>query len=191
MAKFSKEREAAIKQVRKNVSEERDAAIKQFMGEVSGQREALMKELQDQEGQMRAVLADLNKTLNTGNNLVSNAKETVASVKAYIEFLDERQARTGAQSLEKDFADVREIVKGTSVALQDARALIGSIEKLPSSPNWDRLVGEFQMRGLVDHIFWRASILVLLLLIGAVAAGIAYRYAATRLFSPGRKPEVS
>jgi hypothetical protein len=67
------QRDAAVKQVSAEVAAQRDAAVKQVSDELTAQRQAVLHDLDEHEGRLHDLLADVRQTLTTGRDMVNDA----------------------------------------------------------------------------------------------------------------------
>ena len=150
---------------------ERDALIRQLSGE-----------LLRQETELRGLLTDLQNTLATGS-------ETAAAVNSAVVALDQLMARfpkrePGTESAEGRPFDITEYTAAAAKFSGTARQLTELIHALDrgGAPMAAAMAGGAEAgRALVDHLFWRALLLGLLLLAAALATALSYRALADRM----------
>jgi hypothetical protein len=150
---------------------ERQALIQQLSGEMLRQ-----------ETELRDLLTDLQTTLATGS-------ETATAVNGAVEALDRLVARfprrePGAGSPEGRPFDINEYTAAAAEFTSTARQLTELIDALGrgGEPVAAAVAGGAEAgRALVDHLFWRALLLGLLLIAAVLAASLAYRALATRV----------
>ena len=149
---------------------ERDALLQQLSGEMLRQ-----------EAELRGLLAQLQTTLAAGS-------ETAAAVDSAVVSLDRLLARfparePGESGQGRPF-DITEYSAAAAEFTTTARQLTELIEALgrKGEPLATAVSGGAQAgRDLVDYLFWRALLLGLLLLAGALLAALAYRAIAGRV----------
>jgi hypothetical protein len=149
---------------------ERDALLQQLSGEMLRQ-----------EAELRGLLAQLQTTLAAGS-------ETAAAVDSAVVSLDRLLARfparePGESGQGRPF-DITEYSAAAAEFTTTARQLTELIEALgrKGEPLAAAVSGGAQAgRDLVDYLFWRALLLGLLLLAGALLAALAYRAIAGRV----------
>ncbi len=157
------------------------------------EREVLIQQLSGemlrQEAELRELLADLKTTLATGS-------ETAVAVTSAVDALDRLMARfprrePGAEPQGRPF-DITEYTSAAAEFTGTARQLTVLLEALGREGAPVAAVvadGAEAGRALVDHLFWRALLLGLLLIAAALVAAIAYRTTATRIrTSASRSP---
>jgi len=153
------------------LARERDALIRQLSGEMLRH-----------ETELRGLLNETQTTLAAGS-------ETATAVNAAITSLDRLMARfphhePGAGPAEGRPFDITEYTAAAEQFTATARQLKELLEALgrDGKPMAVAVAGGVEAgRGLVDHLFWRALLLGLLLIVGALAAALAYRALAPRL----------
>jgi hypothetical protein len=153
------------------LARERDALIRQLSGEMLRQ-----------ETELRGLLTELQTTLAAGSETAAAVNSTVQSLDRLAARFPRRQQGTGA-------AEGRpfEITEYTAAAAEfacTARQLTELLDTLgrEGQPMAAAVAGGIEAgRGLVDHLFWRALLLGLLLIAGGLAAALGYRALAPRL----------
>jgi hypothetical protein len=153
------------------IAREREALIQQLSGEMLRQ-----------EAELRGLLTDMQATLSTGS-------ETAAAVNSAVEALDKLMARfprrePGAEPAEGRPFDITEYTAAAAEFTGTARQLTALLEALgrEGTPVAEAVAGGAEAgRALVDHLFWRALLLGLLLIAAALVAALAYRAIATRI----------
>ena len=146
------------------VAQERAAAIDQVAG--------LMDE---REGQLRALTAELNAALATGGNTSDSVRETILALQALMSRFDRRDAPAGTAARPFDVTEYTEALRQMSVTAQQLQVLLRQADdKAPA-------LGQLSDRAtqhatsLVDHLFWRLVQLVLVLVGAVVLGAVAYR----------------
>jgi hypothetical protein len=152
------------------IAREREALIQQLSGEMLRQ-----------EAELRGLLTDMQTTLATGS-------ETAVAVNSAVEALDRLMARfprraPGAEPTEGRPFDITEYTAAAAEFTGTARQLTALLETLgrEGTPVAAAVAGGAEAgRALVDHLFWRALLLGLLLIGAALSAALAYRSLASR-----------
>lgn len=152
------------------IAREREALIQQLSGEMLRQ-----------ESELRGLLSELQTTLATGS-------ETAVAVNAAVDSLDRLVARfprrePGAAPSEGRPFDITEYTAAATEFAGTARQLTVLLEALgrEGAPVAAAVAGGAEAgRALVDHLFWRALLLGLLLIGAALSAALAYRWFASR-----------
>ena len=157
------------------IAREREALIQQLSGE-----------LLRQEAELRGLLTDMQTTLATGS-------ETAVAVNSAVEALDRLMARfprrePGAGPAEGRPFDITEYTAAATEFTGTARQLTALLEALgrEGAPVAAAVAGGAEAgRALVDHLFRRALLLGLLLILTGLAAALAYRVLAARIRTSG------
>ena len=152
------------------IAREREALIQQLSGEMLRQ-----------ESELRGLLSELQTTLATGS-------ETAAAVNAAVDSLDRLVARfprrePGTAPSEGRPFDITEYTAAAAEFTGTARQLTALLEALgrEGAPVAAAVAGGAEAgRALVNHLFWRALLLGLLLIGAALSAALAYRSLASR-----------
>ena len=156
------------------------------------EREALIQQLSGemlrQEAELRGLLTDMQTTLATGS-------ETAVAVNSAVEALDRLMARfprrePGAEPAEGRPFDITEYTAAAAEFTGTARQLTALLEALgrEGAPVAAAVAGGAEAgRALVDHLFWRALLLGLLLIAATLVAALAYRTMATRIRTPASR----
>lgn len=174
-------RENIVTDVMDRVTIEREAAIKQLMQELANERKNLMKDLTSEEEGIRPVLAQLNQTLETGNNLVTSAN-TLAD-----------KLDLGDTSEPFNIKDYQETMVQSSVVIAQVDGLLNRTEKIMASSDWKKTVkilvetlDRVEKKGekVLDYTFWQVAWLIMIFLFGLLLVLICQQYFAKRVFAP-------
>jgi hypothetical protein len=156
------------------VDREREAAIRQFMDA-----------LQSQEGRARALLVQLRKTLDSGTAAATSVQGAIRSLDAFVATVSAPSPPGNPPSKPFDVNDYGRALEHLGKAAGELRSLVDSLDR--DAPRVEALLGRTarqasdQGRALVDHLFWRATALVAILLAGILVVALAYRWAAARV----------
>jgi hypothetical protein len=144
---------------------------------ITKERKDLMKELESDEKLLRGMLSDVRTVVNASNKLASSIDKTVET--------------TGFR-----MADFRESVSDISTAAQQLNAVVISLDKLMVSPGWDKRIPQLMdtankvvstSEELIDHIYYRGILLIIIFLIGSIIAMVIYRLIAGSLLKSTSK----
>lgn len=151
------------------VAQERAAAIDQMAG--------IMDE---REGRLRALTSELQAALETGGNTSDSVRETIQALQALMSRFERRDAPGGAAVRPFDVTEYTEALRQMAATAEQLQVLLQQADgKAP-------VLGALSDRAtqhatsLVDHLFWRLVQLVAVLVLAAVAGGLAYRKLARR-----------
>lgn len=157
---------------------------------VSEERKATIDQVMSQEKRVRRLLGDVQQTLTAGTVLAAQVDTTVGSVDGFM-------ARLHARRTEPiDIKEIQKILAQTSEIIQQLTTLLAATEQALTSGSPQKMmlpqisvavdrVGE-EGQEFVDYVFGRAALLIAIFLIGAVVAGLVYRYASVRLIGSGQ-----
>jgi hypothetical protein len=155
-------------------------------GDFARERDALVRQLSgeflEQQAELRAVLVDLQGTLQSGS-------ETALAIDAAVQSIDHLMARFPQSDQRADGGpgkpfDINEYTAAATEFTRTAQQLTGLIDVLGrESSQVAGLVEDSVAQGqtLVDYLFKRALVLIVLLLAGLLAAALAYRWLAPKL----------
>ncbi|MGA8892207.1 MAG: hypothetical protein WB493_11595 [Anaeromyxobacteraceae bacterium] len=156
------------------VDREREAAVRQFLDA-----------LQDQETRARALLAEMRRTLDAGTGAATAVHGALGSLEGILAITS---APAPAGSPPGHPFDVREYTRALEQLSVSAREVEGLLRSLnQDAPRLAALVGDAgrevsdRGRALVDHLFQRAIVLVLVLVGSSFTAALAYRWISSRM----------
>ncbi len=141
------------------------------------EREKLLKDLVESEGRLRALSADLRKTLVAGNQTASAASEAIQSADRLVARILERGTPGSF-----DIQDYITIVKQASETVRQAQTLLAMVDKLSEGPGFASRLS--QLQNGVEVMLLKALLGVALLIVFFFAALFVYRYASRRFLSP-------
>lgn len=166
------------------VDVQRKAAIDQVFAGVSAEREALLAELEAKDATIRTLLGQLRETMNAGGAMGQSLTETIKSLDAFVHYVspppdpNAPPAPPGKPFDPLDFGKAATEVGGMA---RDLNTLLRSAnETAPALARIGQSTGE-DLKRVIDHAFWRGLVLILVLLVGYVAARLAYRALARKL----------
>jgi hypothetical protein len=147
------------------LSEERAATIEQ-----------LTRVLDDRQGQLQALAADLRSTLEAGGATSDSVRETVAALDALMARFDRRASPdAGAPSRPFDVMEYTEALRQLGDTAQQLQALLSQADsKTPALASLSDRAAE-RLASLVDHVYRRLVQLVLVLVGSCVLGALAYR----------------
>jgi hypothetical protein len=179
-------RREIVEDVMKRVTVEREAAIDQVMNGLASERKGLMQDLASQEEGVRPLLADLNQTLTTGNNLVT-------SVNSLTDKFGMGQPKEPADEPSEpfDIKDYQETMVQASKVIAQVDGLLRTMEQVVSSPGWEKTLKVFvetvdraekEGEEFVDHTVWKVILLIVVFLFGLLIVLICQQYFSKRVF---------
>lgn len=179
-------RENIVADVMDRVTIERKSAIDQLLDGLARERKNLMQDLASEEEGVRPLLADLNQTLTTGNNLVNSANSLTDK-------LGMGQPKEPAdEPLEPfDIKDYQETLVQASNVIAQVDGLLRTMEQVVSSTGWEKTLKVFvetvdraekEGEEFVDHTVWKIILLIVIFLFGLLIVLICQQYFSKRVF---------
>lgn len=182
MREISIERKSAIDQMAVRLANERQRTIDQLVEKVAIERRKTIEEFINEEKRMRGLLTDLKQTLTVGNDVL-------ISTNTLVERLSPDQTATGLDSPLKpfDIQDYRAALQEASTAISQLHDLIRTVNQMGLDKSLPLIVSAFEkieQKGeqWVLQAFMLGVMLILIFLIGAVFAMVLYRYMTRRMF---------
>lgn len=160
------------------INDQRQAAIQQ-----------ILDGLTDQGNKSRELLADTRSTFDSAGVAAKEINTAIQSLTEFVRYVSPTNTSKTATTNSKPFnvLDYGTAAAQVGVAANDLAALLSSINQ--SAPELAHL--SLQTKANADRVvtraFWLGAALILILLIGSVVAGLAYRSLANKM-SAGRKP---
>jgi len=146
----------------------------------------MLDDFLSEEARLRPLLADMQRTLVTGNELIKNVNLTVDSVDRVVARLDLSPKGDMKESEPVDINEYRQLVSEASKTVNELTLLMQSIEVTLESPvleqNVPRVLNVVEgidedLAGLVNRVFLLAALIIVVFF----AAMLAFRYASARL----------
>ena len=182
------ERSRTILQLADEISAERKKTVDHVFVNIAKERKLILDRLVAEEQRLTGVITELRTTIEAGNQLT-------LSVDALAERLDlgveADTAIDGEPAKPFVIEDYRQTLIQASAAIHDLNELVGSTHQLVDSDGAERLVPEVTAaiadvgsmgQEMIDRIFYRAVVFIVLALVGFIAARLAYRLLEKRLF---------
>jgi len=173
------------------VNTQRTEAIDQLLAGVAAERVAILKELDAREATIRGLLGETRQTLEAGTAMSNSLDATVKSLDAFMHYVSP-PPKPGAPPAPAgkpfDVLDYGKTATDVAGMARELQTLLDSIDKSgPALAKVGAETGE-NLKRVVDHAFWRGLVLILVLLVGAFLAALAYRALAHRLFVRASPP---
>ncbi len=180
---FAKSSEAFAKtaeQLPKLIDEQREAAIKQVLdGLVPKEKEA--KEIL---AAARGVAVEARETLKAGSATADSVNIAIKTLDEFVRSVSQTNSDSGTTNRRPfDVMDYATTAREIGSAAKDLHALLVSADDSASRLAQLRQQTAADANAVVDHAFRRALTLVLVLVCGALLAGVLYRLVASRLNS--------
>jgi hypothetical protein len=147
----------------------------QFPQLVNDQRQAAIQQVLDG---LSNQMADAHQTLVTGDQTVTNLNNAIQSLTEFVRYVcptNASAAATATNSRPFDVLDYGTAASQVGAAANNLNTLLTTInESVPQLAQLQRQSADEANR-VVDHAFWRALVLIIVFLAGAVAAGCLWR----------------
>lgn len=187
MQKVAKEREATVNQLVDRVTEERELAINHLMDRMASERRRTIEDFLTEEKRIRGLLTDLKETLTAGNDVL-----TVTNT--LVERLNLGGASTPSEPF--DIKDYQATLGEASNVIRQLKGLVETVDKTgweQSLPQVIKVIEQLEEKGKkwLTHTVILGVVLIIIFLIGAVFAMLAYRYFSQRMFDMDRPQSVS
>jgi hypothetical protein len=146
-------------------AEERSAAIEQLTGI-----------LDERQGELLALAAELRSTLEAGGTTSDSVRETIAALDTLLARFDRSASATArTDSRPFDVTEYTEALRMLGETAQHLQVLLTQADgKVPAlTQASEQATG--QLASLVDHVYWRLVQLILVLVAAAIAGALGYR----------------
>jgi hypothetical protein len=184
----------AVRQMVTNSTEiaasvERFARVaEQLPGQIATEREAILKALQLQEQSLTPLVNDVRETLTVGAQMSTSLNTTLGTFTALMKLFGVGEPTTNAppdtNSPPFNILDYGQTAERVGAMAKDINTLVTSVNQ--SVPQVQRLsqTATAEAQKVVDRGFRLGLVLIAVLLIGAVLAGLVYRFFAEKLKRP-------
>ena len=173
------------------VDVQRKAAIDQLFAGVAADREAILAELDSKEATIQTLLGQLRETMNAGGEMGKSLTATIQSLDAFVHYVSPPPDPNAPPSKPGKPFDVLEYGRAASDVggmARDLNALLRSAnETAPAIGLMSQKTGD-DLKRVVDRAFWRGLVLILVLLVGYVAARLAYTALARKFLRESDSP---
>lgn len=188
-AQITEERTAAIDQVAERLREERTLAVDQFFEGIRAEREAFLERLNAEE-RLQGTLAEMRGVVEAGTTLSDSVQATLVEAGRLTERLD----RGGEGGADSDF-DIAEFTAAATAAtesfeslnraLVSANQLADTLAAEEQEARFRSILGEGtgSAEALIDRIYRRAIVLIIVFGVCLFAAMAAYRLLVARLLT--------
>ncbi|MEO8429727.1 MAG: hypothetical protein ABI651_21780, partial [Verrucomicrobiota bacterium] len=176
------------------VNNQREAAIKQIFAGLATERTNLLASLASEEKKFRELFAEMRQTLNAGTEMATSVNAAVQSLDAFVHYVSPVSASNSAPQTVStndkpfDVLDYGKAAGQVGASARDLNALLVSLNQ--NAPQVARLSQQASTdaQRVLDRAFWQGVALIVILLIGSLGVGLAYRVLAGRWSAGGRKP---
>ncbi len=169
-----------VEQLPKLANEQRQAAIQQVLDAMNAQ-----------DVKMRGLLSGAQQTLTAGNEMATAVDRAIKSLDEFVQRVSApstNRATDSTNSRPFDVLDYGTAASQIGAAADKLNLLITSLKD--SEAQATRLNAELTTSAerVVHAAFWRAVMLIIILLVGAVLAGLAYQFLTIRLAARSKTP---
>lgn len=180
-----------ISRVAEQFPRERKETLDQFFGGVTAQREALMSDLRDDRGQIQDTLKEFRATIDAGQDLAKTLNTTIQSAQSLAKQVNP-PGQPAAPKKEEGPDPLEQYKAAAAQTTLAADRLTGFADRLDSvlnSEGWNEVAGSVQNvtagiqssgERLIDRMFWRMLIIVLVTPFAVVGALALYRMGSRR-----------
>ena len=149
----------------------------------------VFKEFETESERFRGLLDELRQTLVVGDELVTEVNSTIRSVDSLVSRFDPIRSDVGKKPI--DIQEYREAAKDFTETGHQFKILLESIDHFLSNPDKNKrlsyiveAVGKLEAQGerLINHIYYRTIILVIVIFIGSFITVLAYRIISKKIF---------
>jgi hypothetical protein len=169
------------------VDAQRKAAIDQIFAGVTAEREAILAELDAKEATIQTLLGQLRETMNAGGAMGTSLTETIRSLDAFVRYVSpppDPNAPPAKPGKPFDPLDFGKAATDVGSMARDLNTLLRSVNETgPALSKIGAQTGE-DLKGVIDHAFWKGLILILVFLAGLIPVRLAYRAIERRLSKP-------
>jgi hypothetical protein len=172
------------------VHQERQAAIQQVFAGIATERTNLLNTLASEDKKMRELLAETRETLKAANEMGISLDAAIRSLDAFVHYVsppstNAATAPASTNSRPFDVLDYGIAAERIGAMAKDLNLLLTSVNQ--STPQAAQLAqgAAASLERALRHGFWLGLVLIIMLLAGAVLAGLAYRILANKLARGG------
>jgi len=174
--------------------EEREAAINQALDGLTREREAIVRTFENEEVRLRGLLGDVQQTVEATTTLSRSLTETVdATDRLVAGFRRDPDAEPPAVEKTRrpfDITDYQATAETVTETVRQLDGLVTNVDDFLGAPAWDDRVAQIQTalnesqaaaESLIDRIFGRAIVVVLLVAVPLLVARVGYRLIGRRI----------
>jgi hypothetical protein len=164
----------------------------QLPDRISAERKEILAALDQQEGKLRDLAAEVNRSLVSADKMSSSLTITITNFDALMKRFGVGEPGTNAapatNSPPFNILDYGQVAQQVGAMATNLNTLLGSVNQ--NVPQIERLsqTATADAQKVVDHAYHLGLVLIAVLLAGLVVAGLVYRFFAEKLKSPGRPP---
>jgi hypothetical protein len=172
------------------IDQQREAALQQVFAGIATERTNLLASLASEDEKMRDLLAEMRGTLSTAGEMANSVKAAVQSLDAFVRYVSPstnapaEPANTNSRPFDVlDYGTAAGQIGGMA---KDLNTLLTSVnQSMPQATQLGQQTAD-RIERAFQHGFWLGLVLIVVLLVGAVLAGMAYRILANKLARRGQ-----
>lgn len=159
------ERIEALEDLAERASVIRQTAIADAFDRLAGERKALLDDLEGRQKQFGPIMKELRGTIRASGDLARDMTGTAEALDRVVAHFD---PAPGDHRQPIDIKDVTAAAAEASRAAERLTVLLDRTNEILGSPYWETKIENLDKatKGIVDHVFWRAVWLVLVLIAG-------------------------
>ena len=191
MQKVAVEREATVDQLVDRVTKERENAINHLVDRLAKERRKTIEEFLSEEKRISGLLTNLRQTLATGNDLLTSTNILVERLN-----LGSSEENTPPSSEPFDIKDYQTTLVEASNVIQQLHEFVRTLDQIgleKSLPQIVKALEQVEAKGQewVTYAVILGILLIVIFLVGAVFAMLAYRYLSQRILEKNQQQSVS
>jgi hypothetical protein len=175
------------------VNQQREAAIQQIFAGVAVERSNILASLASEEKKTRALLAEARSTLDSAREMATALNAAIQSLESFVRYVSPPKTNAFPEPANTNRRPFNVLDYGTAAGqvggmAKDLNALLTSVNQ--STPQAAQLGQQAaaNVKTVVRQGFWLGVVLIVLLLAGAVLAGLSYRILVNKLARRDRGP---
>ena len=145
---------------------------------------------------MRELLAETRTTLNAGNQMAASVNGAIQSLDSFVRYVSppKTNAAAGSGITNTNNPPFNILDYGTAAGqiggmAKDVNALLTSVnQSVPQAAELGQQT-KSNVKEVMKRAFWLGLLLILVLLVGLVLAGVAYKVTVSKLMHPERAPK--
>lgn len=184
---LSRQGDEIIQRLSSALAAERQAAIEQITKALEDQRGKLLEELHASEGVLRNLLAESKQTLDSGREAADALTKAMQAIDALANPPPGIPGEESHPFDPREYGEMAVQVKQAALSVDDLLKTLERLSKADDSSDAGRGLNiafdsaEAGGQRLIDRAFYRALILVVILIVGVPTAMLAYRWASRRM----------
>ncbi|MFM1770016.1 MAG: hypothetical protein RJA22_2545 [Verrucomicrobiota bacterium] len=165
------------------VSQERNAALRQVFDGLAKERTNLLATLATEEGNLRSLLAETRATLQAAGTMATSVNATIQSLDTFVRYVNPPATNAVPDTNSAPFNILDYGTAATQIAgmARDLNTALATLNQSTSAIARVTAQATATVDDTLQRSFWRALILLLVLLVGSLLTALAYRFLTARL----------